>query len=81
MYIISPPIDIRAPDRREGRYTPFADGACGLGGGRPVAVLPEELVELNATGRYTADLAVVRLGVTAGRHCALVSWILFGIAG
>lgn len=73
-------IDIRAPDGREGCYAPFADGARGLGGGRPVAVLAEELVELDAAGRYTADLAAVGLGVTAGRHCALVSWVHFGIA-
>jgi len=74
-------VDIRAPDRSKRCYAPFADGARGLGCGRAIAVLAEELVELNAAGCYTADLAAVRLGVTAGRHCARVSWILFGIAG
>lgn len=65
-------VDVGAPDRREGRNAPFADGTRRFGGGRPVAILAEELVELNTAGRYTADLAAVRFGVTAGRHCALV---------
>lgn len=75
-------IDICAPDRREGCYTPFANGARRLGSGRPIAVLAKELIELDTAGRYTVDLTAVGLGVTAGRHCALlVSAILFGISG
>jgi len=74
-------IDIRAPDRREGCYAPFANSARRLGSRGPIAVLAKELIELNTAGRYTADLTAVGLGVTAGRHCALVSGILFGISG
>lgn len=73
-------IDIRAPDRREGCYAPFANRARRLRSRGPIAVLAKELIELNTAGRYT-DLTAVGLGVTAGRHCALVSGIPFGISG
>lgn len=68
---MAPTVYVRAPDGGEGRDAPFADGARGLGGGRAVAVLAEELVELNAAGGDAVDLAPVGLGAAARRHPSL----------
>lgn len=61
-------VDVCAADGRERGDAPFSNGARGLGRGGSVAVLAEELVELNAAGCDAVNLATVRFGAAARRH-------------